>query len=137
MKEIKKCYKKKSRGWNDGDSFEGIEINKGVLQINLGGGSSWKWKYADKYKFQNNEFELIGYSGIHGKACEYWEDVDFNLVTGKIINKKEYEDCERGQLIYKRENETFFKKGISININNRNLKEHKIISPKYKHELYL
>ena len=49
----------------------------------------------------------------------------------------EFEDWEKGQEIYKTENETFYKKGISINLKNRNSKKHKIISPKYKHELYL
>jgi hypothetical protein len=72
-----------------------------------------------------------------GKPCEYWIHIDFNLSTGKIIYKKEFEDCEKGQEIYKTENEAFYKKGISIDLNNRNSKELKIISPKYKHELYL
>lgn len=131
------AIKKSKEGGMMGDPFEGIEIDNGVLKINSAGGSSWKWNYTDKYRFQNNEFELIGYSTSYGKLCEYWEEIDFNLSTGKIIYKKEFEDCKKGQQIYKRESETFFKKGVSINIKNRNLKDHKIISPKYKHELYL
>ena len=119
------------------DPFEEIDIKQGLLIIKQGGGSSWKWEYADKYRFQNGDFVLIGYSGVFGKPCEYWENVDFNLMRGKIIYKKEFEDCDKGQEIYKTENETFFKKGILINLNNRYLKEYKIVSPKYKHELYL
>ena len=102
------AIKKSQEGGMMGDPFEGIEIDKGLLIIYFSGGSSWKWNYTDKYRFQNDEFELIGYSGNYGKLCEYWETVDFNLVTGKVIYKKEYEDCEKDQQVYKRENETFF-----------------------------
>lgn len=131
------AIKKSREGGMMGDPFAGIDIVKGLLVIHFDGGSSWKWNYTDKYRLQNGEFELIGYTRIYGKLCEYWEDVDFNIMTGKITFKKEYEDCEKGQQVYKRENETFFRKGIFLNIHNRNLKEVKIVSPKYKHELYL
>lgn len=136
-KKSRNAIKKSQEGEMIGDPFVAIDIVKGLLVIHFDGGSSWKWNYTDKYRFQNGEFELIGYTGIYGKLCEYWEDVDFNIVTGKITFKKEYEDCGKDQQVYKRENETFFRKGISLNINNRNLKEVKIVSPKYKHEFYL
>jgi hypothetical protein len=121
-----------------GDPFGEIRIKNGILEISHNGGSSWKWSYTDKYRYQNKEFELIGYSSFYGKLCEYWEDVDFNLSTGKIIIKKEYEDCETSdQQIYKRENETFYKKKLKITLQNRNENEIKIVSPKYKHEFYV
>ena len=64
---------------------------------------------------------------------------DFNLLTGKIDYGKDYESCNdgEGQKIYKTETETFYKKGVLYNLNNRYLKETKIITPKYKDELYL
>lgn len=136
-KKSRNAVLKSQEGGMAGDPFEGIEIEKGILTVSLSGGSSWKWSYKDKYRFQNGNLELIGYSNTFGKACEYWEDIDFNLSTGKIIYKKEFEDCDKGQEIYKTENETFYKKGISIDLSNRNSKKLKIISPKYKHELYL
>lgn len=77
-------------GGMSGDPFGSIEIENGILLINQNGGSSWKWDYTDKYRFQNNEFELIGISGVYGKLCEYWVDIDFNLSTGKIIYIKEF-----------------------------------------------
>lgn len=121
-----------------GDPFEQMEIKNGALLISQSGGSSWKWGHTDKYRFQNDAFYLIGYTSIAGKPCEYWKEVDFNLLTGKMIVKKEYEDCEQSeQAIYKRENETFYEKGISITLQNRQEKRAKIISPKYKHEIYL
>lgn len=121
-----------------GDPFGGIEIKNGILLISQNGGSSWKWGFTDKYRFQDGEFYLIGYSSISGKLCEYWKDVDFNLSTGKMIVKKEFEDCEtEEQEVYKRENETLYEKGLKITIQNRQDREIKIITPKYGHEIYI
>lgn len=121
-----------------GDPFGEIEIKNGILLISQNGGSSWKWGFTDKYRFQNGEFYLIGYSSIEGKPCVYWKDFDFNLSTGKIIVKKDYEECETGeQEIYKRENETLFEKGLKITIQNRQEREIKITTPKYRHDIYI
>lgn len=122
-----------------GDPFEDIEIKSGVLLISQSGGSSWKSRQIDKYRFQSGEFELIGHTSIYGKPCEYWTDIDYNLSTGNIILKKEYENCEsKEQEIYKKENETFNHKLTNkITIQNRKSTEIKIISPKYRHEIYL
>ena len=124
-----------------GDPFEDIEIKNGVLIISHSGGSSWKWSHQDKYRFQNGRFELIGYSSNSGKLCEYWQDFDFNIVIGKIIVTKEYERCdddEGPQVVYKKENETFSHKlKKQVFLENRKDVEIKIISPRYKHELYL
>lgn len=122
-----------------GDPFEGIEIKKGLLFVSQNGGSSWKWGHTDKYRYQDGKFYLIGYSSNYGKPCEYFTDVDFNLSTGKMIVKKEYESCENEdeQKVYKRENEMFYYKGVKITIENRNEKEIIIVSPKYKHKIYV
>ena len=128
---------KSNQGGMMGDPFLGIEIKNRLLIVSLAGGSSWKWSHEDKYRFQNNEFELIGYTSNAGKPCEYWINLDFNLSTGKMIYKKEYEDCEKGQEIYKKEEEIFYKKGIKLNLGNRNKDEIRIVLPKYKHEVYL
>lgn len=128
---------KSEEGGMMGDPFEGIEIKNGILIINHWGGSSWKWSRSDKYRFQNNQFQLIGHTSNYGKPCEYLMNCDFNISTGKVILKKEYENCDQEQQIYKTESETFYKKGITLNLENRNLKEIKIISPKYREEIYL
>ncbi len=121
-----------------GDPFESIEIKDGILIIKQSGGSCWKWFKTDKYRFQNNAFELIGYTNIYGKACEYFENVDFNLSTGEIIYNKDYEYCDQeGQKAGKDESETFYKKGLKINLTNRTSNEIKIVTPKYKSEIYL
>jgi len=134
-KKSRNAILKSQDGGMMGDPYGDIEIKNGILIINQNGGSSWKWGYTDKYRFQNNEFELIGYTSNYGKLCEYWANFDFNLSTGKIIYKKEFEDCDKNQEIYKTEKETFYKKGFKINLENRNSEKFKIISPKNKFEL--
>jgi len=118
-----------------GDPFGGIEIKKGILLISHCGGSSWKWGHTDKYRFQDGEFYLIGYTSNAGKLCEYWKTVDFNISTGKIVVKKEYENEDYE--IYKRENEIFLTKKLSISLQTRNEREITIVSPKYGHEIYI
>ena len=148
-------YKKQNSGWiiwkkssqallgsRDGgmmgDPFGAIVIQNGILTISQNGGSGWKWGQRDRYRYQAQEFTLIGYTSMYGKPCEYWEEVDFNLSTGKITVEKEYEDCENlDQVISKRQNETFYKKGIKINLQSRRAKEIKIVTPKHKHEIYV
>ncbi len=121
-----------------GDPFGDLEIQRGILLISQEGGSSWKWGHTDKYRYQDGAFYLIGYSSIYGKICEYWMDVDFNVSTGKMLVKKEFEKCKDEEpQIYKREIETVIKKGLKISLQNRSEKEIKIVSPKYKNEIYI
>ncbi len=121
-----------------GDPFGDIEIKKGILLISQNGGSSWKWAFTDKYRYQQGDFYLIGYTTVFGKPCEYWTNVDFNVSTGKMLVKKEYEECKtEEQKIYKREFETVYKKGLKITLQNRSEKEIKIVTPLYKHEIYI
>jgi len=136
-KKSRSAVLKSEEGGTMGDPFEEVEIRDGILIISHSGGTSWRWGYTDKYRFQNNEFELIGHRNVFGKVCEYWVSLDFNISTGRIEYKKEFEDCDKEQKIYKTEHETFYKKGVEINLSSRNLKEIKIESPKYKYTLYL
>ncbi|MEP5133010.1 hypothetical protein, partial [Nonlabens ulvanivorans] len=78
------------------------------------------------------------YTSDYFKLCEYWLTVDYNLSTGKLITTKEFEKCEnQEQIIYKTENEMFFKSNIDINLQNRNTKEVTIITPKYKRQIFI
>lgn len=123
-----------------GDPFESIEIKKGILMISHYGGSSWKWGFTDKYRYQNGAFCLIGYTGQGGKLCEYWRQVDFNLSTGKMIVTKEYEDCDTdidNPKVYKKENETHVERGVQVTLKDRQAKEIKITTPKYQHDIYI
>ncbi|REC76789.1 hypothetical protein DRF60_12925 [Chryseobacterium elymi] len=118
-----------------GDPYQGTTVEKGILSITQAGGSSWKWGYTDKYRFQNGHFELIGHSSTYGRPGDYWTEIDFNLSTGQLNYKKEVENtAEYG----KSKQETYIKKGLKIDMQNRNQKEpRKIVLPKTKEEVYL
>ncbi|HSZ71243.1 MAG TPA: hypothetical protein VK750_01120 [Cytophagaceae bacterium] len=122
-----------------GDPYQETTIKNNVLTIHHSGSSSWKWDNTDRYRFQNNEFELIGYTTEYGKPCEYFTSFDFNLSTGKIVYEKNYETCDEdgNETTSKTETETFVKKGIKLNFNNRRNTEIKIVAPKYNEEFYL
>ena len=116
-----------------GDPLEGIEIENNLLRIHFYGGSNWKWTYTDTYKFQNNQFELIGYTHTNFKLCDDWDSLDFNLSTGKIVLKNGFENCEKKvQKRHTEETEIFYTKDLLITLQNRNDKEIKIVSPKGK-----
>lgn len=117
-----------------GDPYGETKIEKGILIISQNGGSSWKWNVTDKYRYQNGHFELIGISSTSGRPGDYWKDIDFNLSTGQLNYSKEVENtAEYGKSL----KETYIKKGVKINLQNRNQeKQQKIILPKTKEEIY-
>ncbi len=118
-----------------GDPYQSTEIKKGILEITQAGGSSWKWGYTDKYRFQNGHFELIGYDSSYGKPEEYFTDIEYNLSTGLLTFSKEVENTgEYGES----KKEAFIKKGLKINFQNRNQKEQRAIRlPKTQETIYL
>ena len=121
-----------------GDPYGGVEIKNHVLHIYHNGGSSWKWGYTDKYRFQNSQFELIGYTSLSGKPCEEWTKIDFNISTGKVILIKEDEECNNeDEVEITEEKEIFYKKGTQLTLKDRRPNETEIISPKLKYKFQL
>ncbi len=45
-----------------GDPYAGISFNKNVITIYHYGGSAWRWTSNFTFRFQNNQWELIGIS---------------------------------------------------------------------------
>jgi hypothetical protein len=95
-----------------GDPFSEISIEKGCIVIGHFGGSRQKWHYYHRYRFQNGSWQLIRATVNFGSPCDYWENLDYNLSTGKVVYKKETETCdeEHDQVITKTENKEFTKK---------------------------
>ena len=123
-----------------GDPYGSIEIQNGVLSISQNGGSGWKWGHTDKYRYQDGNFYLIGYIDGYGRMCVEWTTVDFNLSTGKLVVEKEYQSCDDTDdemKVLKTENETMYKKGLKITLEKRSEKEIKIVTPKYKFDIYV
>ncbi|MFN8276051.1 MAG: hypothetical protein U0T84_01085 [Chitinophagales bacterium] len=122
-------------GGTMGDAYNSMEINEQFLLITQSGGSNWKWGEVDKYKYIDSALYLVGYTATNGHPCDYWMEVNFNLLSGKLAVKKEFEDCEKDQAIYKRENESFIQKGIRITLEKRRSAEVQFFSPTYHHEI--
>lgn len=121
-----------------GDPFMDLKIENGILIIEHMGGGSWKWSHTDKYKLEKDQFYLIGYVGTNGRPCDYWMWIDYDLTTGKIVVKKEFEDCESSENeVQKVEEESFFNKDIKLKIEDRNIKDLEITTPKFNHNFYL
>jgi len=120
-----------------GDPFEGIEIKKGLLIIYhfMGGGT--KCSLTDRYRFQDGEFYLIGYTNHSGSPCESWETIDFNLSTGKLIFTYEKDNCENSAKKDDKEEEILLIKGLKITIQDRYAKEIKYVLPKRQQEIYI
>ena len=121
-----------------GDPFESIEIKNGSLFVFQSGGSSWKWGFRDQYRYQNGQFELIGYQSNSGRVCDYWIDIDANLQTGKIVYKKLPDDsgCEPAGERIKAIHETFTNKNVKLNFSNRRKQSVYVIAPKSKEEIH-
>lgn len=121
-------------GGAKGDPFQHISIDKGILQIEQMGGSNWFWTRIDKYRFQKNDFYLIGYTSSYGNIDSESNSVDFNLSTGDIIYKK-FKHNKDGETTVVAQ-EKLKKKGIKITLQNREV-DVSIVTPKNKSVIYL
>lgn len=82
----------KGRDWVTGNEFSEIKIENGVLIVDF---NLLRGYYLHKFKYQNGNFELIGYtsSASDGQGKLYY--TDYNLSTGIKISKVEsYETDE-------------------------------------------
>ena len=120
------------------DPYEQILIENGILQISHSGGSSSRWRFVDKYRFQDETFYLIGYTQYSWWQCTYFKEVDFNLSTGKMIVSKDYETCDGLEpKIIKNEKETCYQKGLTITLAERQKKRITFKTPKYNFHVYV
>ena len=104
-------YKKISNGWKlwhqstspilstqaggmMGNPFEGIAIDRKCIVVNHFGGSRQKWNLTHRYRFQNNNWYVIGATVSFGAPCDYFDTLDYNLVTGDILVEHTTEECD-------------------------------------------
>ncbi|MDW3193732.1 MAG: hypothetical protein R8G66_15280 [Cytophagales bacterium] len=120
-----------------GDPYDTMSIEIGILNIQHFGGSSWKWSVTDKYRYQDNELFLIGYTSTSGAPCEYFVNADFNVSTGKIIIEKEWENCDDENAENKKVSETSLVQGLKVTLQNRHDKRIHIVTPKEKLEVFV
>ncbi|WP_105616414.1 hypothetical protein [Vallitalea okinawensis] len=90
-----------NEGGTFGDPFEGISIDRGSILLKFFGGSSEKWYYRFRFRFEDNGWYLIGATeggliNVNGNMEDINED--YNLLTGDyIIN-----ELEDGKLVTKK-----------------------------------
>lgn len=70
-----------------GNGLDKISIHKGVLWIETG---LIRGHFEHKFRFQNGTFELIGYKKVNSDGNGKMYFIDFNLMTGKRIEKIEF-----------------------------------------------
>ena len=80
-----------------GVSFEYVKIERGCIVIRHFGGMRSKWFSIHRFRYQNNDWELIGATIDNYTMCEISEKFDYNFSTGKMIYTKEIESCEDDQ----------------------------------------
>lgn len=84
-------------GW--GDPFDGIIIDRGSVVVSDFGGSSQRWYDKYRFRFQENDWYLIGVSmgwnhSIKEGTEMAFDEEDYNLLTGDYIFNKTNENGE-------------------------------------------
>lgn len=81
-----------------GDPFESLSIERGSVVVSEYGGSNWRWYNKFRFRYQDNDWYLIGATMgeyFAGNATqEEASEEDYNLLTGDFIIKQTNEDGE-------------------------------------------
>ena len=79
-------------GYRTGDGFSDITIKNGILSINF---ELLRGHFEHKFRFQNEHFELIGFSKVNSDGHGVMTTTDFNLSTGIRTKKSERYDTDK------------------------------------------
>ena len=80
-----------------GDPWEGLSIERGTLLVRFYGGSSSRWGYAYRWRFQENDWFMIGATYTASSTHDgSYEKYDFNLITGATEISKGAGEDEKG-----------------------------------------
>ena len=91
-KLIEPQYPNGKNGWVTGNGFSDITIKNGVLSVNF---ELLRGHFEHKFRFQNGNFELIGFSYGNSDGQGVISTTDFNLSTGIRIEKSERYDTDK------------------------------------------
>ena len=101
-KLIEPQYPDGTNGFSNGNGLSSVIIKKGILSISF---KLLRGHYEHKFRYKNGNFELMGYSYGASDGLGLTETIDFNLLTGIRIKKKERYDidklisCEKKKLL--------------------------------------
>lgn len=79
-------------GYFTGTAFSEVTIIKGILSVNM---ELLRGHYEHKFRYQNGNFELIGFSEVFSDGQGVMTTTDFNLSTGIRIEKSERYDTDK------------------------------------------
>ncbi|WP_373231368.1 hypothetical protein [Cohnella sp.] len=92
----KKVILEKDEGGVWGDPFESLSIDRGSVLVSDYGGSNWRWYNRYRFRFQDNDWYLIGAtmgSYFTGNATmDNADEEDYNLLTGDYLIKRTDEE---------------------------------------------
>ncbi|MHA6534598.1 hypothetical protein [Paenibacillus sp. BAC0078] len=77
-------------GW--GDPFDSLIIDRGSVLVSDYGGSNWRWYNKYRFRYQNNDWFLIGatmgsyFTGT--TTIDKSDEDDINLLTGEFIQRR-------------------------------------------------
>lgn len=91
-KIIEPQYPNGRNGYKTGNSFSNVTIKNGVLSVNF---ELLRGHFEHKFRFQNENFELIGFSKVYSDVLGIINTTDFNLSTGKRIEKSKRYDTNK------------------------------------------
>ena len=91
-KIIEAQYPEGKNGYRTGNGFYNITIKKGIVSVNF---ELLRGHFEHKFRFQNGNFELIGFSKVYSDGQGIIATTDFNLSTGIRIEKSERYDVEK------------------------------------------
>ncbi|MEO6175031.1 MAG: hypothetical protein ABIP27_07760 [Flavobacterium circumlabens] len=86
VKAIDPAFPEGKKGYYSGNAFSEITIKKGILSIE---NELLRGHFEHKFRYQNNNFELIGFSEVYSDGQGTMGQIDFNLSTGIRIKKTE------------------------------------------------
>ena len=86
VKAIDEQYPEGRNGYYNGNSFYEITITKGILSIH---NELIRGNFEHKFRYQNGNFELIGFSEVYSDGQGTMGNIDFNLSTGIRIKTTE------------------------------------------------
>lgn len=93
-----KIIGKSEEGGLLGDPFDGITISKGILSVSSFAGSADKSNKTCRFRYQNNDFFMIGLTDTETSANGTEDYYDFNLSTGKLYRRhKDYENSRNNK----------------------------------------
>jgi hypothetical protein len=91
-KAIDPQYPEGKNGYYNGNSFYDITIEKGILTIK---NELTRGNFEHKFRYQNNNFELIGFIQVYSDGQGTMGMVDFNLSTGiRVSTSERYDDSD-------------------------------------------